>query len=88
MHKSSEVNDTRKELYENFQKTRGAIMAFCRHKGITDEWLRLVFKGEYEDLDLLLEAAEWLQSFKRQRTAERERKHEMLRAKVTELALS
>lgn len=88
MHKSSNVNDTRKELYEKFQGTRGALTAFCRTKGITDEWLRLVFKGEYEDLDLLIEAADFLKEFKANREAERENKQMLLTQKVSSLSMA
>ncbi len=88
MRKSNNVNETRKQLYENFQQTRGASAAFCRVKGITQEWMRLVFKGEYEDLDLLIEAADFLKEFKENKQAEIERKSEILQGKVSALELA
>lgn len=85
MRKNTDVTQTRKELYENFQKTRGAIAAFCRKKNITGEWMRLVFKGEYDDLDLLIDAADFLKQFRADMEAERTRKSEILSGKVAEL---
>lgn len=85
MSKNTDVNETRKQLYENFQQTRGAIMAFCREKSITAEWLRLVFKGEYQDLDLLIEAADFLKQFKENKASEVARKSEILQGKVNAL---
>ena len=86
MGKSTDVNETRKQLYKNFQETRGAITAYCRQKGITDEWLRLVFKGEYDDLDLLIDAADFLKAYKENREAEKANKHAILEQKVLELS--
>lgn len=85
MGKITDVNETRKQLYENFQNTRGAMMAFCREKGITDEWMRLVFKGTYEDLDLLIEAADFLKRFKEKKASEIARKSGILQGKVNAL---
>lgn len=85
MRKNTDVTETRKELYENFQKTRGATAAFCREKNITGEWMRLVFKGEYDDLDLLIDAADFLKKFRQGKESERNRKSEILSSKVSEL---
>lgn len=62
------------------------MAAFCRKKDITPEWLRLVFIGEYEDLDLLIDAADFLKTFKSERESERTRKSEILNLKVAELS--
>lgn len=88
MGKITDVNETRKQLYKNFQDTRGAMMAFCREKGITDEWMRLVFKGEYEDLDLLIEAADFLKRYKEGKETERNRKSKILQGKVSALEIA
>lgn len=86
MHKSRDTDETRKELYEKFQATRGALTAFCKAQGITGEWARQVFKGEYEDLDLLIAAADFLKQYKSDKEQERQRKESLLSAKVTELS--
>ena len=86
MHKSKSTDETRKELYEKFQATRGASTAFCREQKITGEWLRQVFKGEYDDLDLLIAAADFLKRYKADKEQERERKELLLSAKVMELS--
>lgn len=88
MGKITDVNETRKQLYKNFQNTRGAMAAFCRKKGITDEWMRLVFKGEYEDLDLLIEAADFLNRFRIDKLREANRKAEILTGKVAALSIA
>jgi len=88
MHKSNDANETRNELYKKFQETRGAITAFCRERQITDEWMRLVFKGQYEDLDLLIAAADFLKKFKDDKTKERTTKESILRNKVTEISMA
>lgn len=88
MHKSKSTDETRKELYEKFQATRGASAAFCREQKITGEWLRQVFKGEYEDLDLLIAAADFLKRYKADKEQERERKAQLLSDKVTAISMA
>lgn len=79
------TTETTKGLYEKFQQERGAMAAFCREKGITQEWLRLVFSGQFEDLDLLIEAADFLVQFKLQKQEAREKKVQLLNQKVQAL---
>lgn len=86
MGKNMNANDIREELYKKFKNTRGAGAAFCRHKGITQEWLRLVFIGEYEALDLLIEAADFLKTFKQDKEAQRVEKQSQLQEMVQALA--
>lgn len=85
MCKSMNTTETTKGLYEKFQQERGAMAAFCREKGITQEWLRLVFSGQFEDLDLLIDAADFLVRFKKKRQEEREQKVRLLNEKVQAL---
>ncbi len=80
--KSMNSTDTTKRLYEKFQAERGAIAAFCREKGITQEWLRLVFTGRFEDLELLIEAADFLVRYKEEKVRNREQKIQVLQEKV------
>jgi hypothetical protein len=83
-----EYNETREQLYKKFKEpeSRGAAFAFCRHKGISDEWLRQVLTGKHENLDLLIEAADFLKTYRANKAAERSDKQEMLEQKVKALA--
>lgn len=85
-----DYNETRKQLQQKFKEreSRGAAFAFCREKGITDEWLRTVLNGEQYNPDLLIEAADFLKKYREEKAAERERKHELLREKVAALAFT
>lgn len=88
MRKCMDTTEMTKGLHEKFQAERGAMAAFCREKGITHEWLRLVFIGEYEDLDLMIEAADFLAKFKAQRQASRQQKAQLLNEKVQALTVN
>ena len=54
------IDMLRKQLRSSFRREYGSVEAFCREKGITSAWLRLVFSGKYEADDLLIEAADFL----------------------------
>lgn len=86
MGKIRNENDTAKELHKKFRAERGAITAFCDQKGITPEWLRLVFIGEYQDIDLMLDAAEFLAKFKAEKEALHLQKANLLHERVQALA--
>ncbi|MBK8923259.1 MAG: hypothetical protein IPM81_17405 [Saprospirales bacterium] len=64
MTKSADIVQLRMELRAKFRQEYGPVTAFCRERGISPEWLRLVFAGRYEGYDLLVEAAEFLSRYK------------------------
>ena len=87
MNKSADIVQLRLGLRANFRKEHGSFAAFCRERGISPEWLRLVFGGKYEDYDLLVEAAEFLSRFKAQKHAQRLEKQRYFAEKVANLSL-
>lgn len=81
-----EIKEVREALHKAFRTEHGALKAFAKKKGITQEWLRLVFIGQYNDMDLLIEAADFLKELKDSKMNEVSQKHTVLTQKVLSLA--
>lgn len=80
------IDMLRKQLRSSFRREYGSVEAFCREKGITSAWLRLVFSGKYEADDLLIEAADFLDRFIEKKQAERLEKQRLLAEKIAKLS--
>ena len=87
MSKSADLVQMRLELRAKFRQEYGSVTAFCRERGISPEWLRLVFAGRYEEYDLLIEAAEFLSRYKAEKQAQRLQKQRYFAEKVANLPL-
>ena len=87
MTKSADIVQLRMELRAKFRQEYGSVTAFCRERGISPEWLRLVFAGRYEGYDLLVEAAEFLSRYKEEKQAQRLQKQRYFAEKVANLPL-
>lgn len=87
MTKSADIVQLRMELRAKFRQEYGSVTAFCRERGISPEWLRLVFAGRYEGYDLLVEAAEFLSRYKTEKQAQRLQKQRYFAEKVANLPL-
>ena len=87
MSKSADLVQMRLELRAKFRQEYGSVTAFCRERGISPEWLRLVFAGRYEEYDLLIEAAEFLSRYKAEKQAQRLQKQRYFAEKVASLPL-
>ncbi|MCC6280393.1 MAG: hypothetical protein IT262_07330 [Saprospiraceae bacterium] len=87
MSKPTDLVQLRLELRAKFRQEYGSVSAFCRERGISPEWLRLVFAWRYEGYDLLIEAAEFLSRFKTEKQAQRLQKQHYLAEKVANLPL-
>lgn len=87
MSKSTDLVQMRLELRAKFRKEYGSVAAFCRERGISPEWLRLVFSGRYEEYDLLIEAAEFLSRYMAEKQAQRLQKQRHFAEKVANLTL-
>ncbi len=87
MDKPIKIDVLRNQLRGKFRQQHGSVSAFCREKGITSAWLRLVFSGKYESDDLLLEAADFLDRFIANKQVERIKKQRLLAEKVAKLSL-
>ena len=85
---SKELNfeEARAGLYAAFQRERGALTAFAKAKKVTVEWLRMVFIGQYEDVDLLIHAADFLLRYKDEKAATADAKSRVFVEKVQSLA--
>ena len=87
MTKFTDLVQLRLELRAKFRQEYGSVAAFCRERGISPEWLRLVFAGRYEEYDLLIEAAEFLSRYKAEKQAQRLQKQRYFAEKVANLPL-
>lgn len=87
MGKVTDVDELRKNLHSGFKNERGALVAFCREYGYSRNWVRMVLAGDFENLQVLIEAAEFLPAFQARKRADREQKLEILADKVAMLAL-
>lgn len=87
MSKPTDLVQLRLELRAKFRQEYGSVTAFCRQRGISPEWLRLVFAGRYEGYDLLIEAAEFLSRYKAEKLAQRLQKQRYFAEKVANLPL-
>lgn len=87
MSKSTDIVQLRLDLRAKFRQEHGSVSAFCRERGISPEWLRLVFAGRYEEYDLLTEAAEFLSRYKAEKQARLLQKQRYFAEKVANLPL-
>jgi hypothetical protein len=81
-----DFEQARAGLYAAFQLERGALTAFAKEKQVTVEWLRMVFIGKYEDVDLLIEAADFLLRYKEEKATRVATKSRVFVEKVQSLA--
>lgn len=82
----SDFEQARAGLYSAFQLERGALTAFAKEKKVTVEWLRMVFIGKYEDVDLLIDAADFLLHYKTEKAQMATTKTRVFVEKVQSLA--
>jgi len=82
MGKVTDVTQLRKSVHDGFKNQRGALVAFCREHGYSRNWVRMVLSGEFDCLQVLIEAADFIPVYRDRKIADRQQKLEVLATKV------
>lgn len=65
----SATENTLNEIYQGLRRFHGSMKELSKRRGCTREWVRLVFKGDYVDNNLVKIAAELLLEKTQERAA-------------------